>query len=456
MRNKGNKSKSDNEQGTALIATLLYMLAMSVLSTALVFTVQNEMKASGAYKHSEQAFYVADAGVHKAVQWFANSYSPHLPASDYDNTTLPVSHLGNDVVLAGRTGSYPVYPDSSVISAFSSEFSNRTLQADSDNSGVYALNATLLKHKPASFLDPTNFYRYQSAVERWRLNGTGFWGNTNNPMGVAEITAVIENRGATFFDRALWGKQRVDLGGTTLLDSYDPTIGPYGGANVGDSGSIGTNGDLNAVGTVDIHGDVAYGPSGSIFLDDGVNVTGGVTQLPQPRYFPPIPPFNVGSGTTTVRNGTTSLPPGEYGTLRVGANGVLQLGPGYYYFDELIEGASGLIEITGPGPTTIFVKTTLDLTGQGVINVTQDPGNLSIFYSGPDEARVTGGSGFYGEIYAANSELTLVGNSGFYGAFVGNEITVAGTADVHYDENASRRNLIARPFRIVGWSQDTY
>ncbi len=456
MKNRYNSSRNTKEDGTALIAALLYLLAMSVLSTALVFTVQNEMKASGAYKHSEQAFYVADAGIQKAVEWFANSYSPHLPASDYDNTTLPVSHIGNDVILAGRTGSYPVYPDSSVISTFTSEFGNLTLQADGDNSGVYGVDATLLKHKPASFLDPTNFYRYQSAVERWRLNGTGFWGNANNPMGVAEITAIIENRGASFFDRALWGKRRVDLGGTTLLDSYDPLIGPYGGANVGESGSIGTNGDLNAVGTVDIHGDVAYGPSGSIFLDDGVNVTGGVSQLPQPRYFPPIPPFNVGSGTTTVRNSTVDLPPGEYGTIRVGANGVLRLGPGYYYIDELIEGSSGLIEITGPGPTTIFVKSTLDLTGQGVMNATQNPANLSIFYSGTDQAKVTGGSGFYGEIYAANAELALVGNSGFFGAFVGDVVDVAGTADIHYDENASRRNLIARPFRIVGWSQDTY
>jgi hypothetical protein len=63
-------------------------MAMGLLSTALVFTVNNEMMTSAAYKYSQQAFYVANAGVHQAVDWYrSTSYVPAMET--YDLTNLP-------------------------------------------------------------------------------------------------------------------------------------------------------------------------------------------------------------------------------------------------------------------------------------------------------------------------------------------------------------------------------
>ena len=58
------------EQGTALVATLMFLMAMGILSTALVFTVHNDMRTSVSYKYGQQSFYEANAAVQSAVNWF--------------------------------------------------------------------------------------------------------------------------------------------------------------------------------------------------------------------------------------------------------------------------------------------------------------------------------------------------------------------------------------------------
>jgi Tfp pilus assembly protein PilX len=450
MRQDMNNFKDDH--GTALIAALVFLMALGVLSTALVFTTQNEMKTSTAYKYSQQAFYVADAGVNNAVQWFVNNYSPHTPAADYAATSLPVSFGGNTVLLAGQTGSSSNYPENPVITSFSTAFQNKSLQANANNSGAYAVNASLLKYTPASFINTTTFITYTSAMERWKIDSLGYWGNTENPLGIAKISAVIENSGNALFDRALWGIQYVDLGGTVLLDSYDPALGPYGGTNVGNNGAIGSNGYVQTNGNVTINGDVAYGPSGYFSQGSNTTVTGDIVHMPQPRYFPSIPSFTVGATNYNPKNGTITLNPGQYGDISIGAKGTLALNPGVYYFNSITETATASLSISGE--TTIFVKSALDLSGQGVMNPTGDPTRLTIYYSGTSEATMVGGAEAYVEVYAPNAPLKLNGNAAFYGSFIGSNITVQGTPDVHFDEGCLDDNLVQLPFRLITWSQD--
>ena len=212
MKHKNGNCRSD-EQGMALVATLLFLLAMGVLSTALISAVNNEMKSSASYKYGEQSFYVANAGIQEAVQWFGNSYMPWVPASSYDPSTLPVEFGGSAVMLAGQTSGSSVFPSSSTISSFTARFHKMPLQADAANSGAYSLNATLLKYATANFINPDTFVSYTSAIERWRLDSVGVWGpDIERPLGTSQITAIMENSGNALFDRALFGIQGLDLG----------------------------------------------------------------------------------------------------------------------------------------------------------------------------------------------------------------------------------------------------
>ncbi|MEJ2110505.1 MAG: pilus assembly PilX N-terminal domain-containing protein, partial [Acidobacteriota bacterium] len=405
---------SKNDAGVALVSTLLFLAVLGILATALVFTVQNEMKSSTAYKYTEQAFYVANSGVQKSVAWFRNNYQPLIDSSvdptasntgaeNYDTAESPVEYNNNPVMLAGQTGSTSVFPNngSGYASSFAGSFGNASLTADSYNAGVYAVDATLLKHSPSTFIDPTTFISYPSAVERWRINSIGYWGGTTNPLGISNIEAIIENSGNALFDRALWGIDDTDLGGTVLVDSYDPALGNYDPVtNRGEDGSVGSNGSVSAVGTVDIYGDLAYGPTGSYSAGPNITVTGDTTQMAEERYFPPIPPFDIPAGSTSYSpiNSDVTLSPGTYGSLNIRNNATISLEPGTYYIDEIAQAATGTLEITGE--TTLFVKSGLDLDGMGVINPSGDPTQLTIYYDGTSEASFVGGSSSFMEVYA--------------------------------------------------------
>ncbi len=455
MRYVASVHKTNSEEGAALIVTLLFLTVLAVLATGLLFLTQGEMKSSAAYKRSQQAFYVANGGVQKAVQWFNNSYSPYTPSTAYTLTTLPVSMSGQSVLLAGQSGSSSVYPSSAVSAAFSGQFSNQTLTADTNNSGVYSVNASLLRYIPVTFIDPSTFVSSPSGMERWSINAIGYWGTAANPLGITQVTAIIANSGNAMFDRALWGIDGVSLVGTVNIDSYDPVLGPYGGTNVGDLGSVGTNANVSTNGSVAVHGDVLYGPGGSLSSVGGCLITGQVSEATQPHYFTPVPSFTV--GTTNVNlNGTATqtISAGSYGTIDVNAQAVLTLGAGTYYVDQLTTGAQGALVVTGP--TTIFVKTAFSLGGGSIMNTTTDPANLSIFYSGTSPVDLNGGAGFYGSVYAPNAQVTLRGNTDFYGAYVGRLVNDSGTPSVHFDEGSLRRNLLQRPFRVVNWSQDSF
>jgi type II secretory pathway pseudopilin PulG len=445
--------RTTNQQGMALITTLLFLTVMAVLSTALVFTVQNEMKSSASYKRSQQAFYIANAGIQKAVHWYISSYTPHVPSSDYVYADSPVQRSGNNVLLAGQSGSSSNYPESSVNTAFATEFANKSLQGNTNNNGVYAVNATLMKYIPTSFIDPTTFVSYPSAIERWRISSMGYWGSTANPMGVAQITATVENSGNALFDRALWGIDWLDLGGTVRVDSYDPAR-PYSLVdNWGSLGSIGSNGNMTLNGTVTVWGDAAHLGTCPDCPPGQGHVKGNDYQLSQPHTFPPIPSFTVGATNYNPKNSTVTLGPGHYGTVNIDTHGTLVLTGGTYYFDSISENASGSLVISGD--TTIFVKSGLDLGGQGVMNNLGDPTKLTVFYSGTSEMRMTGGTQAYIEAYAPNAPLKLVGTSDFFGSFTGKTVTIQGTPRVHFDEGCWNEHLMQKPFRLMTWSQNT-
>ena len=449
MRQTGIKAK--DEQGTAIIATLMFLMAMGVLSTALVFTVQTEMKSSAAYKYGQQAMNVANAGVQNAVQWFQNSYVPWVPSTGYNLTTVPIRINEADVVLAEQTGS-STYPNSTVSSGFASALGNVTLQANSGNTGIYTLNATLLKYKSAKFINPNTFVSYNSAIERWRVNSIGYWGSIANPLGIAQITATIENSGNALFDRAVWGIDSVDLGGTMSIDSYDPTLGTWNAStNSGDLGSIGSNGSVNVGGTAEVNGDMAYGPAASYSIGSNAAVTGNVVHLAEERYFPPLPPITVGTTNISVNPGNTaSVTPGKFSNITV--KGTLTFGPGIYDIDSLSVTSQGKIIISDT--TTLRVKTALQMEGQGVANTSWDPSKLTVLYSGTSQMKMTGGSEAYVEVYAPNAEVQLNGNLDFFGSFIGKSVAVTGGPKIHFSEGCLQQNLVQRPFRLITWAKD--
>jgi len=433
------------------------------------------MNASTSYKYSQEAFYVSDAGVQKGVMWFNNGYTPHVPAGDYDNTTYPVKYAGTNVLLAGQTGSTSAYPDATVKTDFSTAFAGKSLQASNNNSGVYALNATLLKYTSAQFINPANFNDYVSAVERWRLNSAGYWGSAANPLGIAQITAIVENNGNALFDKALWGIDSVKITGGAYIDSYDPNKGPWNATtNSGNMGDTGSNGWVYIDGNVDIQGDLAYGPSGTMTLGTNPVISGDIIHLPEPRIFPPVPYFDVGTVSVTAGANDTIAKgqavhlspsmgnpgPGQFKDIKV--QGDLILDSGTYYIDSLAVMSQGTIYLKGDAK--LFVKSGFDLEGQGVVNYTggSTPPDLAVYYYPNDPTKLTqntaklSGSASVGiDFYGPGAPLQLTGGTDFMGSFIGESVAGAGGTNVHFNSGNLKKHLVPRPFRVITWSQDT-
>ena len=102
------------------------------------------------------------------------------------------------------------------------------------------------------------------------------------------------------------------------------------------------------------------------------------------------------------------------------------------------------------------MKTSLDLSGQGVVNLNGDPTRLTINYAGSNQAKIAGGASAFVGLYAPNAPLQLVGTSNFYGSFIGKTVQVQGTPDVHFDEGCLEKNLLQRQFRLISWSKNSF
>jgi len=457
--------RRDDERGAALVMALLALCAFSLLTAAIAFTVQGETKSSANYKYGQGAYYVANAGIQRSLAWFNSSYTPAVAAYTYASTRDALQFGGQDVVLAGKSGVTSQYPNSAMVTSFTSTSAlgePQTLTGNSSNSGVYTANATLLRSTAGTFLDTTTFTTGASALERWRIDAFGWWGTAANPLGTSEVSAVIERTASPFWDKAVWVKTSANFSGNPVgsyVDAYDSALGPYGGTNISNT-SFGSNGDVTLGGFARINGDLFYGPTGTFNNNvqaGWTSVTGQVTQLPAKRVFPPIPNFTVGTTDPPVPKGvSTTIPSGSYRNIAVPQDTNITLTGGTYYIDNFTLSRGATITLSGAN-TTLFVKSGLTFNQGAVLN-SSDPSLFQIYYAGTTAATVslkTLGA-YYGTIYAPNATLSLSGGSDFYGSFIADILNSTGGSGIHYNKALGTKSLALGPFRIMTWTQKSY
>ena len=82
------KNNIISQKGMALIATLIFVFVLTTLGIALLTMTRNEIKLSVLQEQSTKAFYLADAGVEKALNWLEMFSTPptkeNIDATDFD------------------------------------------------------------------------------------------------------------------------------------------------------------------------------------------------------------------------------------------------------------------------------------------------------------------------------------------------------------------------------------
>ncbi|HEY2545992.1 MAG TPA: pilus assembly PilX N-terminal domain-containing protein [Candidatus Acidoferrum sp.] len=472
--------KHNNQKGSALIMSLIFLLVLSVVGASLMFLSTSETWSSLNYRMMTQARYGAESGVSTAANFIMNGYTPPSAGgadnlASYDITKSPVQFGGQPVVLSANSAVPSNYPAAGVITAFRNAMTSPGFLTAGNTTVNYNAYATLLS------MDSINSFGNLITVQMWQITADGSVNGAKN--GLEQVTAIMERQvtpAQTYSAFAVGsGCGVLSFTGSASTNSYDsgalvggvPVFGNY-------DGNVGANGNLNESGNVTINGTMSTPRTGVGNCASGgvdawsssgkATVTGGLVQLPQAVTFP-VPVIPPPGATSVTLNGKAAqtLTPGNYGDISISSNCVLTLTPGIYNINSISETGQGQVVIAPDpithqyGQVTLNVTgnnqtTPIDLSGGSVDNPSYVAAYMTINYAGTGNIKMTGGSASAAVINAPNASVTLTGNSDFYGSVIGNTITDTGSGTIHYDRSLSKNTFSVSNYMLDSFSWTKY
>jgi hypothetical protein len=268
----------------------------------------------------------------------------------------------------------------------------------------------------------------------------------NGDMNVTE-DAKIEVGNPMAYAAAIKGLINVDS--TVPVDSYDSSVGLYGGTNVSSKALLATNSVLASAVTVKsaIKGDVYSGvgsvPTVSIVVLGGsVSGTRGALTtaiaIPAPPPMPTDVPASVGSySLTSTLNLNANMQTGDFlisggGLLRASGDRKLRVNG-----DFTLDGG-GLIDVPAGATLSIYVAGQIKIAGNGTAanNVSKQPSRLIFYGLGSGYTHVLSGNAqVYAIIDAPNSTIAMDGNAQLFGAVMASSLSITNNAELHNDRN---------------------
>jgi len=94
----------NNQDGVVLVTAILIMAVLVLLGSTAVMTTSTDLKMSGNYKTSEQAFYAAEAGLEEVRARMRANFTPTTGATGSINDSSPTSTTWS--VSIGGAGPY--------------------------------------------------------------------------------------------------------------------------------------------------------------------------------------------------------------------------------------------------------------------------------------------------------------------------------------------------------------
>ena len=455
-----------SQEGIALVLCLLFVLAMSAVGASMAALSQSEAFASQNYTLMTQARYAAESGVHAAVNYLLNTYTPPGAASDplaaYNMAVSPVTFNGQPVVLSSDPAVASNYPVAATQTAFAAATSG-TLPAGGV-SPRYVATARLQQMRVVN----------GQTVLTWAITGDGLLSGVRN--GIVEVTATLEKQvtatpNAVFAAFATSGTCGALTWSSATTDSYDSTAALVNNKPVisASGGNVGTNGNLNVNNAARVNGTVSTprvgvgqcsaGNVDAVTSSGGATITGGVLKLPQvvTAQTPPLPnplpdaaqninvtdvsncPAGV-TGCSKAGNGDKTFLPGTYGNFNLTDTARLHLKAGVYNVNSLvIDNASRLILDTSPVIINVVGtnKTTPFWLNSSVsTDPTRpwDPNQLQINYAGTGTIRFDNQATSVAKVNAPNASV-VVNSSDYYGTILGSTVTFGNAAKLHFDRN---------------------
>jgi hypothetical protein len=475
---------NDSRNGSALVWTVIFIALLSISAMEVIRVVS--LKYQNALQTStwQEALLAAESGIDLAIMELRKSLYPAPNHSWEGWNAVPgdniTSYTLSTITNAGLAGT-PM-----------------TMEANVD--------------APAQLIDPANSWQYyriraigtmpitgvprvgdnkqdnrlRKLSLRWErfTNGILMPHSVSAPQVSRRVEAIV--RPVSSFEAAILSMDTLDLTNQNIvIDSYDSrdphksTNGLYDVSKRQENGDIATNGNLIDAGNAHIYGDVATN-AGTV--SGAANITGtertDFYQEPIPIGAPSWLSINPSPATITnnakINASATrgswssrfvlnaiSLSGSQTLTIAGDPNG----SPTYiemYVIGDISVTGQGQIVLEPGVSATIYFSGNVDVSGRGIINSNNQPGDLLMYGIQPiggmtPHVSLSGNAQLSAAVYAPGHNVTVVGGGStghVFGSIVGKTVTMTGVTNLHYDEPLSSGGLINN-YKIVSWFEDT-
>lgn len=273
---------------------------------------------------------------------------------------------------------------------------------------------------------------------------------------------------------AVFGDEDLDFSSAATVDSYDSTIGDYGGANITAEGNIGTNsvlyGDIYMAQNSEVYGDAYSGPESNpedvIITQGNAYIDGEKKSLLEEKDMPSVKPpeglafmggYSLGVGESGTINSS-----GEFTSLVLGNNSILTItaDASLYITGEFSMASNSQLNIEDGANVTIYLGGTFSQNSNSQMNnLSQDPTSLLIMGTDSFNGTMTWNSNtdFYGAIYVPRAHVDFNSNIDFYGSIIANSFSFNSNARFHYDlalAGLKRDDMEGLPYGIKSWKEE--
>ena len=134
------------------------------------------------------------------------------------------------------------------------------------------------------------------------------------------------------------------------------------------------------------------------------------------------------------RDDALTLPPGTYGKVKLGARSALNLSHGEYYFERVITGVGGTINIdlSGGDEIAIFALRDIKIGKNQIINLTGGDAT-DVYVEVHNNFKIGGGSDWFGTVYAPFKNVIIGQDIPFQGAaYAGKNVIVKDGGSVDF------------------------
>ena len=367
------KSVKNNDRGSALLIALALILMLSGVAMMATDRATTDIDLSYNQIHNEQAFYIAEAGLTRAVK-------------ELDDRVLWRAGFDREPFGGG---------------VFSVRITDSSTVAGLDDTMIVVSNGErdAAKAMLEALVVPLYLYPFDYAA----------FGDTAMTFAQSSCTDSYNS------DSGSYAATQDTLGGDI---GSNGTVSIEGGSTIGGSASASEDGSIDISGTSTVLGDT--------------NSTLPETPLPP---IPDSSFTNAESGNLAPLGftGTYTYDP-LTNDLLIQRDDTLSLSSGVYYFNNITMERSAHLEIDPGATVEIYVNGNLEFGRYSSVNAGGIPSDFTILSRG-DNITIAQDSEFRGLIYAPDATAIIKQNDLFYGSLVAGSIVMSQGTCIHYDRS---------------------